>query len=247
MLSKFFLVIFGCLYVRRCTGATCVTNSPCSCTYDDGSGTVDISSLGNTDGNPRLKDEIGTADSAKYSYNPCTSFTEHECKDVAVCYIINNTERDYYIPAGMQPTAKFGMSGADLDITYTTADDAKTIVTLKCDKTVTGEPKWEVLGKPPQATNMLITMTHNCNCPNACSAGAAMALSIGSILCIILLVGLVVYFGFGALFLFFVKKESGVNVVPNHTFWTGLPGQIQDGGKFVIGSITKKRGEYSEI
>jgi hypothetical protein len=52
--KHYLLAIIQSIWILTvCEGKSCVTDGPCSCTYDDGSGTVDISSLGNTDGTPR--------------------------------------------------------------------------------------------------------------------------------------------------------------------------------------------------
>ncbi|XP_064648429.1 uncharacterized protein LOC135500728 [Lineus longissimus] len=251
-LEYYLLTIIQCMWILTgCHSKSCVTDGPCSCTYDDGSGTVDISSVGNTDGTPRLKDKLADDGVYLYSYNPCRPFSEGDkCTNVAVCEVLDNDGTFYYTPAGAQDGAQFGTEGSDLKVTYKSSPDQFSYITnviLKCDETVTGDPTWQVPGTQPDFSIKLV-MTHKCNCPGHCGSEGPHTggLSVGSILCIIFFAGIAVYFAFGAVYMFFIKKESGKQVVPNVTFWTGLPGYIKDGGQLVVGKVTGKGG-YSQI
>ena len=47
-----FLLFLGLLVIAFGQNKNCVKNGPCSCAMSDGSGTIDISGLGNKDGAP---------------------------------------------------------------------------------------------------------------------------------------------------------------------------------------------------
>lgn len=50
-----------------------------------------------------------------------------------------------------------------------------------------------------------------------------------------LVVAVVLYFGIGMLVGWRVKHaETVAEMIPNHTFWTSLPGLVRDGAKFVV-------------
>jgi hypothetical protein len=57
--------------------------------------------------------------------------------------------------------------------------------------------------------------------------------------------GLAAYFIIGALYLKFVKHNSGAELIPNRGFWTSLPGDVKDGATFVKSKFISK--SYSQI
>jgi len=71
-------------------------------------------------------------------------------------------------------------------------------------------------------------------------------ISPGTIFLIIFFVGFAVYFAVGAVVKWRVYSASGVEIVPNTEFWTGLPGLIKDGFLFVKNKITGAVG-YSSL
>ncbi|KAK7108941.1 uncharacterized protein [Littorina saxatilis] len=64
----------------------------CGCVFDDGSGTIDVSSLANTDGTPRFQTVPGGPHNETYYYNPCTPFNKVTCSEAAVCVVNANGE-----------------------------------------------------------------------------------------------------------------------------------------------------------
>jgi len=87
---------------------------------------------------------------------------------------------------------------------------------------------------------------------HACAKGSAAAGSSSSdeglggsdVFVIILVVVLFVYFAGGYIYNSKVKGTSGMESLPNHEFWTSLPGLVSDGFKFVKGGC-KKGGDAS--
>jgi Autophagy-related protein 27 len=79
--------------------------------------------------------------------------------------------------------------------------------------------------------------------PYACPVGG---ISAGSVILIVLLCVVFLYFVGGAVFMKFVRKAEGLEIVPHIEFWTSLPGLVKDGCLF-IGSKTCCRNQYSAL
>ncbi|XP_066302023.1 uncharacterized protein [Branchiostoma lanceolatum] len=113
---------------------TCDKTGPCSCNMSDGSGEVDLSPL--LAGNPTYKDLLATTvpDEYLYSWNPCQSFTEGQCQDVAVCQKKNDGSE--YEDIGTQDSVEISSSqdpdtGETLiNFAYTSLDGESTTVTV---------------------------------------------------------------------------------------------------------------------
>ena len=61
-----------------------------------------------------------------------------------------------------------------------------------------------------------------------------------------LIVAVVLYFGIGTLVGWRVKHAEKVSeMLPNHTFWTSLPGLVRDGVKFIGHGFRKH--DYSAV
>jgi len=106
-------------------------------------------------------------------------------------------------------------------------------VNFICNRTVSG------VGQPT-AYSVLSQYIIDWNTPYACNlnSGGGGGLSGGSILLIILLCVVVVYLVGGVLVNKFVRKQEGfVELIPNSSFWTGLPSLVKDGGLFVVHKI----------
>jgi len=62
---------------------------------------------------------------------------------------------------------------------------------------------------------------------------------VGIVLIILFIVGVLTYFIVGGLVMYFYKGARGVEVIPNYTFWRGLPILIKDGFMFTISPCHK--------
>ncbi|XP_062518174.1 cation-dependent mannose-6-phosphate receptor-like [Corticium candelabrum] len=238
-------------------GSTCTKHgkSYCICT-EKGIGIVNLTLLANnnTEDSPRFKDRVSA--STTYYYNPCISFTElaggkQVCtpsNGVAVCQIQENIA---YL-AGTESSAVFSGSAetGDLNVTYsaTTSGTTRTsVVHLMCDKTLSlSQSKFTYVNQKQVSatTTYYFVLTSRCCCPNLCqhapSSSGGGGLSVGSILLIVFFSLIFVYIIGGLLYLKFVRGASGVELIPNYSFWMLLPGLIKEGVVFLIG---KCRGQ----
>ena len=64
---------------------------------------------------------------------------------------------------------------------------------------------------------------------------------------IILFVTLVLYLGVGIGINKFQKGATGSDMIPNRTFWSALPGLMQDGIRFLAGAVGGKKKQYEPV
>ncbi|PVD31127.1 hypothetical protein C0Q70_10405 [Pomacea canaliculata] len=114
------------------------------CTWvTDSGGTIDLSSLGLTNGKPRFLDVPGP-DNFYYSYNPCYPFDEgNACVDAAVC----QTDMSLYYQAGDASSPSLTEESGRPAILYQASREIlrKTWVALICDTTAS-QPSLKALG-----------------------------------------------------------------------------------------------------
>ncbi|XP_041367371.1 uncharacterized protein LOC121381985 [Gigantopelta aegis] len=239
------------LVVGVVVGKQCVGVGPCACTFDDGSGTVDLSSTGNKDGTARYHDYPG-ADSYFYSYNPCAPFTDGGCVDVAVCQT-DNAKTAYY-NLGTQDTAQWSYDGTNIQIYYYALTDAmrETFVTVKCDPKY-DEPFVSIQGEQPLGyPQYYVEITTKCACPGMCGTTVPTdesgSLSGGTILIIIVFVSGFMYIVVGMGVLKTRYQATGADMFPNRTFWGSLPGLVKDGFVFTFRLFRgKSKTGYQDI
>eukprot|EP01117_Protostelium_nocturnum_P007358 TRINITY_DN2633_c0_g1_i1.p1 TRINITY_DN2633_c0_g1~~TRINITY_DN2633_c0_g1_i1.p1 ORF type:complete len:253 (+),score=67.20 TRINITY_DN2633_c0_g1_i1:236-994(+) len=91
-------------------------------------------------------------------------------------------------------------------------------------------------------------VTINYKSQSGCSLGGKGGkMSAGSIILIIFWSVLISYFVFGVAINKFYLHKSGPEVVPNHSFWFGLPGLIRDGSRFIVIKATGKETTYQTV
>ncbi|XP_060579618.1 uncharacterized protein LOC132736493 [Ruditapes philippinarum] len=125
------LVIFSVLFIGLSDGKTCNQDGNCKCTFDDDSGTVDLSAIGRQDGTPLMQDHFAP-DNYAYSFNPCYPFTEGTCVNAAACqYDLNN---NIYYNIGDSSKVTLSFDGSNIIGTYVADDGARSsTVTFQCD------------------------------------------------------------------------------------------------------------------
>jgi len=133
----------------------------------------------------------------------------------------------------------------------------KSIVTFLCDANVgtltPTEFVWNLTETGTQGNLVYgFTLNHRVGCPLGYGGGGGSSskksgLSGGTIFIIILICVTAVYFVGGIVFLKFVKKEEGKNIIPNVGFWSALPGLVKDGAVFSFRKITCKQSNYTTV
>jgi len=164
------------------------------------------------------------------------------------------------------------LTSGGINVSYPTGGSGKrsSVINLICDESVTTLDPTKLQWNIAQTPGLVYTFTllHAVGCPTSSgqtTGGASttsssttgggsnsshhkMLIGVGWIMDICFLCLAVVYFVGGMLFLKFVKKEEGANIIPNVNFWKALPGLFKDG---IVFSFKKmmfcKKNSYSTV
>ncbi|KAH9505067.1 hypothetical protein Btru_061616 [Bulinus truncatus] len=165
---------------------TCQKVDSCRCTYSDSH--IDLTPIVNSVSPPRFKDMYDQYYNKRFSYNPCFSFTENSCNNVAVCMIDYSTYRSI----GTQDTASFNTSQNDVSIIYQSKDGRTSRVRLVCSNDVTS---LEVYGESP--TNVYNFVLKS---PYCCTVSGSLFIDTVS-----MSVGIKLIIGYSAFFVFIIS------------------------------------------
>nr|KAI8759815.1 cation-dependent mannose-6-phosphate receptor isoform X1 [Biomphalaria glabrata] len=137
-----FIVFVTVLTYDLAMTETCQKVDSCRCTYTNSH--IDLTPLISASVAPRFKDMYDQYYNSRFSYNPCDSFDEGTCTDVAVCKM-NLQGQTFNV--GNQDTAAFIDSDYDnLMIEYTAQNGQTSRVQLICSY---GSTTLEVNGENP--------------------------------------------------------------------------------------------------
>lgn len=166
-LWKIFAFLFYFHFISVVHTKDCIKQDQCSCTFDDGSGTVDLSNLGSQSGDPLIKNKTAL-DGYQYSFNPCYPFKEGSCRNAAACQFDNLLL--VFTNIGDSEKVTFSFDGKDVVANYTSNDGTKTsTVTYVCSP-VAKTPKIQVKGEvPPYSSDYVFRITSKDVCPNGAS------------------------------------------------------------------------------
>ncbi|XP_045170384.2 uncharacterized protein LOC123532858 [Mercenaria mercenaria] len=155
----FFLV----LICNTTDGKNCKQDGQCKCTFDDGSGTVDLSLIGRQDGTPLMQDQFAP-DNYAYSFNPCYPFTEGTCVNAAACQY--DSANNIYYNIGDSSKVTLSYDGMNVVGTYESDDGARSsTVTFQCDPNA-NPPTTTALGET-STTVYGFTVTSKYACPSS--------------------------------------------------------------------------------
>ncbi|XP_022308711.2 cation-dependent mannose-6-phosphate receptor-like [Crassostrea virginica] len=225
-LHSYFLLILVTL--DAVLAETCQMLSPCSCKMSDGF-VMDLSPVSNTDQSPYFKDVLkqGTTNEL-YSFNPCSGFTEGtgSCNNVALCQISVSGPIEQYKSLGSQTSASFSMNGDVIDLHYDDGDSGTlSVVHISCDDGTLG------VMSPAGSTGgpYEFSLSTNLACKRKSSA-----ISVGTIILIGFVSLVFLYLVLGIVFQKFVRKQSGVYVIPNYELWSSFPRNVKIGILYTV-------------
>ncbi|XP_052809870.1 uncharacterized protein LOC128238228 [Mya arenaria] len=246
------LVLFGCILPVQLLNIAegqkeCYPkgDATCSCDFSDGSGTLDFTSLGGKNSQPRFKDIQQEGATDLFSYSPCGGFEEGRCQNAAVCMTTEGQQQQI----GDNGKAMYGYddSSDSVVIAYTSKSSVLSIseVTMKCDPNVC-VPQFVPQGQR-SVGDYRFTLTTVCACPNMCTAsgptncnsssGSAGSIGPGLIVIIAFASIALVYVIMGVTYGRLKNNARGTDLIPNKTFWTSLPGLAKDGVLFIVNKI----------
>lgn len=192
-------------------------------------------------------------DRAQYSFVICGRHRdrcgEEECKDnneFSAC--VADVFDDFCIGLASAGSDKFDADNGVLKITHGNGDKfrdacfenkrSEVRYEIKCNEEATGTPKLDISFPqcPSSDYAVVVKFEHKAGCP----IGKAKKLSAGSVMLIIIFVGIAVYLIAGISINAFAREKRGIEMVPNLEFWKGMPGLIKDGFNFMICRNTEK-------
>ncbi|XP_022079552.1 uncharacterized protein LOC110973210 isoform X2 [Acanthaster planci] len=239
------LLVIACLsLLGNALGAlsSCEKVDDCSCRIKGSGGKSDqeinIRSLGYSDKTkaPRFGFKLYKAP-WEYAYNPCYPWSDGtpNCKSVIVCQRSYNKHDETFDVGDV--TASWTNDATNYYVEYKHGEKTS-IFTLKCDATA----KIPTLSFLSQIENKYkFILTSECCCPGTCHTPTPTptppsrgSISVGSVICIVAAVLIVVYLIGGMFLMKFVKHAEGLEVIPNKDIWVNLPGYIKDGFLFVV-------------
>ncbi|XP_045169913.1 cation-dependent mannose-6-phosphate receptor-like [Mercenaria mercenaria] len=232
-------------------GKSCVQDGQCKCTFDDGSGTVDLSPIGRQDGTPLMQDQFAP-DNYAYSFNPCYPFTEGTCVNAAACQY--DSANNIYYNIGDSSKVTLSFDGLNIVGTYESDDGARSsTVTFQCDPnadpptdTALGETSTTIYGFTVASKYACVPGGPDPGPGPGPSVEVSVSISVGSVLVIVFFAVLVVYLIAGVVFNKFVRHNTGKELMPNVTLWVAFPGLVKDGVMFVVSKVTR-RGGYGKV
>ncbi|KAK6166299.1 hypothetical protein SNE40_023030 [Patella caerulea] len=207
---------------------------------------INFRDIGLKNGEPRFRD-IPDSKSQSYFYNPCLTFAEGSCTGATAC---QKSGTGYYKLASVPPIYSGDPDLKTLQIKYKAVVQEGTtrqaVVNVKCKQCSVAQltSQGESPGPTPNYIIYTFTLETEIVCEERCPSSSG--LSTGSILLILFFVFFAIYWIGGILFLKYVRKAQGVELIPNYTFWKDLPLLIRDGVVFVI-SGCKSQSTYEQI
>lgn len=230
----------------------CIPDTQCSCNLKDGRKI----SLWPIDNGKKSYARFTVPDKQgqgyQYRYSPCTPFSTGnigaECQNVLGCQSGGIGAGPFAIAYKDALFVDYNTNINMYTFTYTGSDtpnsgSRKMIIQLKCDKNAE-EPSLEPFDDstvPYYITTL--TTKHVC----LSDLQIKKALSIGSILCIVFFVLLVVFMAAGIAINKYALHKEGSDVVPLKSFWLDLPGLVKDGARFTYQKVRGKNEQYEQI
>ncbi|XP_065189981.1 uncharacterized protein LOC135820866 [Sycon ciliatum] len=241
-------------------GQTCEKVDQCSCRLSD---TGEVVSLKGLDGNKRLKNGIIGKDGYSYHFNPCTSELNlgPECSptlDSAACQEAG--ANDIY-SLGQTSSVNFNViatNPSQIVFTYNggtpNGDNIRQLrLTVRCDMSKDDDLIFDDEQEDWQNRILIYYMTLNSKwgCPGYKESSSG--LSGGSVMLIIFFVLVPAYLAAGVAY-GLARQKTGVELIPNFSFWSSLPNLIKGGFTFVItcgkgggGGDAPSRGDYEKL
>ncbi|XP_062514442.1 uncharacterized protein LOC134190045 [Corticium candelabrum] len=241
--SIFIAFLFAALIsTGKTQTGSCRKTVDCICTYDD-DWRIDLTPIAQSQFGPAP----GPTYDYYYSYWPCyDGSVENVACNAAVIQADDLSYPTWCYSCGTAATNDFGTdSNGNVYIQYNGGDDGRSSkVVLQCSPN--DEGTLNALGEQvPESKEYDFTFSSKYACPLSPgapppdkpngSSSVSVSVSPGTIMCIIFIIVLTVYFVGGVLLMKFYKGAEGRELVPNYHLWAAIPGLIKDGVKFFIG------------
>lgn len=236
-----FLIIAGLFQ----SSYSCTKIDNCSCKKSNGH-IMNLRPIDGSKSSPKFTGEQTGKTKYKFSWNPCTPFSlspQDGCKDVLLCQSYGKLQ----YPAG-ENVESFVEAKGMITITYRPMkkegdkNSRQGVINLECDPSKYPGNFTTQFKENDEGDNLIkytATFASKCVCDNACSSPTPShgrkELSTGSILLIVFIPLVFIYCITGTLY---NKYNKGIGsfpeMIPNHSFWIGLPSLIKEGCVFTF-------------
>lgn len=233
----------------------CKQINACSCQYVDDGTILDLSSLGTLNGAPHFQN-VKSPDGLFYSYSPCGSFAEGDCKDAAICLKSSAGETRTIGSATLQPQFTYDEITTDTVIGYTAGEigETHTFVYLICDSSENPGPPTLFPNGTQDTGFYIMTLFTVCACGGGCDANGPISkskhssgLGIGVYILIGIAGIIILYFFIGSLIMKFGLKKRGKEIIPNSAFWCHLPTKMKDCSLWLFEKCYKGEDPYTNM
>lgn len=214
-----------------------------TCTFETDQGIIDLWSVGRP-AEPRFQYQSSSApgDTGLYTFDPCYPFTRGLCEEAMVCRFDKNKQHAETIGSA-QPGAQIVYDKQTTEypvlmflgpVEVFGHPPIITFVTLICGSEVQ-EDTLNVTGfkNGTVQESFLMELTSPSCCPRERSYTGT-GLSFGTILIILFLCSVVTYLVVGIIYNKCARGASGIEVIPNLSFWMDFPNLVMDGVAFVL-------------
>jgi len=230
----------GLLFIILIAASNCQT---LPCTWTSNGKTYDLSMLRNPGQDYYIPKNTYPKQEWDIWINVCRTLVNPLCGgDTIACQEWDSSNPQGHAKMGSASSQLYQDATNGLTLQYVNGDDNRqTEIDFICD-TGAGLGKPEYSQENPQH-HYTFAWKSSYACPVSPGGGG---LSPGSILLIILLVLVVVYLVAGILFNKFRRQMNGIELIPNVTFWTSIPGLVKDGVMFIVNKV-RGRGSYTQV
>ncbi|XP_065196060.1 cation-dependent mannose-6-phosphate receptor-like [Sycon ciliatum] len=256
----FLAICFLGLIIGECLAQTCVPDSAfpsCKCTISGGKDDQKVIDL-----SPLRKAALKANDTNnqyQYEWKLCDALNlppaTGSCTTAEAAAVCQN-DRGIWRSTGRQTNSSFEFSSGYWHVRYGEGEKAtqpvgtrQTRAMLMCDPLVEGE--FKIIAESDLTYALALTSKYACPAKPSPPAppphSSGHKLSVGSVLTIIFFVVLIAYIVGGAVYLRGARGAEGLEMIPNYTFWTALPGYIKDGVVFLFSMGRADKSGYETI
>lgn len=216
------------IYLCKETCSVCRHLSACSCVFPNGQG-ISLSPLANASSLKALESNY------TFYFHPCANAPLSD-KQASECYKGNGVSlcATHWNSTYSLGTAEETTMTADEDMSKAPQltirhGNATSVIDLKCCALCKDQLTVDSADSTTNQYRLSLTSPHAC-----LTSIQAKGLSTGSLLLIYLFVFSGIYFIGGAIALKLLRGATGWEMIPNHTFWRGLPSLVKDGVTFTL-------------
>ncbi|KAL8609835.1 hypothetical protein ACOMHN_020670 [Nucella lapillus] len=241
--KRLLTVIFIVAAFSLAVAEKCIKISECVCKTQSGK-VVDLNPLSESSHSPRFTAK--KPGGPTFYFNPCKRLKQAGCNkalgaDIAVCQEVPGTPSYYDAGDFASQTFSGDPSIQNLSLVYSSKDSSGIIRTSYVALICSEVERLEFENESPERTYHF-KLYQNIVCVKSGASG----LGTGYILFILFFVFIIVYWVGGILYMKFVRRAEGLEIIPNYEFWKELPLLIQDGVLFTLRGC-KGESTYEKI